>query len=107
MALWAVVARGSSDLALDLVLAVAFGDAKLAGYLALPFDLVPDFIPIAGQFDDEIIVAVVLRRAPEGRRHRAAARALARAAELAGLVLRLVGRPRGRAESRDAGSPQG
>jgi uncharacterized membrane protein YkvA (DUF1232 family) len=36
--------------------------AGLVGYLALPFDLVPDFIPVAGQLDDVIVVACVLRR---------------------------------------------
>jgi uncharacterized membrane protein YkvA (DUF1232 family) len=33
----------------------------LVGYLALPFDLVPDFIPVAGQLDDALLVALVLR----------------------------------------------
>lgn len=36
--------------------------AAVIPYLALPFDLVPDFIPLAGQLDDAVLVAFVLRR---------------------------------------------
>ena len=35
--------------------------ALLVAYLASPIDLVPDFIPVAGQLDDAILVGLVLR----------------------------------------------
>ncbi|HEU4975979.1 MAG TPA: DUF1232 domain-containing protein [Baekduia sp.] len=38
----------------------------LVAYLALPFDLVPDVIPVAGQLDDALIVALVLRAVLRG-----------------------------------------
>ena len=33
----------------------------LLAYLALPIDLIPDFIPVLGYADDAIVVAIVLR----------------------------------------------
>jgi len=35
--------------------------AAMVAYLVLPFDLVPDFIPVAGQLDDAVLRALVLR----------------------------------------------
>lgn len=37
--------------------------ALLLVYLALPIDLIPDFVPVIGYADDAIIVALVLRSA--------------------------------------------
>jgi uncharacterized membrane protein YkvA (DUF1232 family) len=36
------------------------------GYLALPIDLVPDFLPVAGQLDDAVVLAVALRLVVRG-----------------------------------------
>lgn len=38
----------------------------MIGYLAMPIDIVPDFIPVAGQLDDAILVALVLRAVMRG-----------------------------------------
>lgn len=33
----------------------------LLGYLAMPIDLVPDFVPVLGYADDAVVVAIALR----------------------------------------------
>jgi uncharacterized membrane protein YkvA (DUF1232 family) len=40
--------------------------AALIPYLAMPIDLVPDFVPVAGYLDDALIVAFVLRHVLRG-----------------------------------------
>lgn len=54
---------------LVVVAAVVGGAALLwllVAYLALPIDLVPDFIPVLGYADDAIVVALVLRSVVRG-----------------------------------------
>lgn len=63
----------------------------LLGYLLLPIDLIPDFIPVLGYADDALVVALALRSVA----HRAGADVVARhwPGTLAGLrtVQRLAG----------------
>lgn len=40
---------------------VRIGVLVVIGYLALPFDVVPDFIPVLGYADDILVVAITLR----------------------------------------------
>ncbi len=54
-----LVRRLAADKTLPTGVRVRLG--LLMAYLALPFDLIPDFIPVLGYADDAIIVAVVLR----------------------------------------------
>ncbi len=89
--------RGRSFLALSTRAKIDFGRALLddpsvplvnkvvlgivVGYLALPFDLIPDFIPVLGQFDDVLIVSaavlLLLKTIPPERFDAAIARAAA------------------------------
>jgi len=67
-----LVHRLAADRSLPLGVRVRL--ALLLGYLVLPIDLVPDFIPVLGYLDDAVIAAVALRSATR----RAGSDALAR-----------------------------
>lgn len=54
-----LVRRLAADRALDRGVRVRLW--LLLGYLALPFDLVPDALPVLGWADDAVVVALVLR----------------------------------------------
>jgi uncharacterized membrane protein YkvA (DUF1232 family) len=54
-----LVRRLAADQTLPRVVRVRLG--LLLGYLAIPIDVIPDFIPVLGYADDAIIVTAVLR----------------------------------------------
>lgn len=54
-----LVRRLAADRRLPRRNRVALG--LLAAYLIMPFDLIPDFVPVAGYLDDAILVLIVLR----------------------------------------------
>ncbi|HMJ36525.1 MAG TPA: YkvA family protein [Baekduia sp.] len=54
-----LVARLGSDRSLPRSVRVRLW--LLLAYLAMPFDLIPDFVPVLGYADDVIVVSLVLR----------------------------------------------
>jgi uncharacterized membrane protein YkvA (DUF1232 family) len=65
----------------------------LLGYLLLPIDLVPDFIPVLGYADDAIVVALALRSVVRRAGPDALARHWPGTAEGLAVVHRLAGLP--------------
>jgi uncharacterized membrane protein YkvA (DUF1232 family) len=63
----------------------------LLGYLALPIDLVPDFVPILGYADDVVIVALVLRSVVRRAGNEALRRHWPGSPQGLGVVLQLAG----------------
>jgi uncharacterized membrane protein YkvA (DUF1232 family) len=65
--------------------------ALLLAYLAVPIDLVPDFVPILGYADDAVIVALVLRSVVRRAGREAVERHWPGSPEGLGVLLRLAG----------------
>lgn len=63
----------------------------LLGYLLLPIDLVPDFIPVLGYADDAIIVVLVLRSVVRGAGREPVERHWPGSAEGLAVMCRLAG----------------
>ena len=70
---------------------VRFRFLALVAYLAVPFDLVPDFIPVLGYADDALAVALVLRSVVRKAGPEALDRHWPGTAQGLNLVKRLVG----------------
>jgi uncharacterized membrane protein YkvA (DUF1232 family) len=68
----------------------------LLGYLALPFDVVPDFIPVAGQLDDAVVVALALRAILRGAGFEMIEEHWPGPRSSLSLIFRLAGRPASR-----------
>ena len=67
----------------------------LLGYLLCPIDLVPDFVPVAGQLDDAIVLAIVLRHVVRAAGHGVIQEHWPGPARSLAVVLRLVQSPGG------------
>jgi uncharacterized membrane protein YkvA (DUF1232 family) len=70
----------------------------VAGYLAFPLDLIPDFLPVVGQLDDALVVALALRSLTRSAGPEVVAELWPGPPGSLAVVLRLAGRgPRDRA----------
>lgn len=78
----------------------------LLGYLAFPLDLVPDFIPVAGQADDLLAVALGLRAVLRGAGPQVVRELWPGPPESLGLLLRAAGRARAAGSSEEVGGPR-
>jgi uncharacterized membrane protein YkvA (DUF1232 family) len=67
--------------------------AAIVAYLLLPFDVVPDFVPVAGQLDDAVLLVLVLRGIARGAGPGVVAEHWPGPAGSLALILRLAGAP--------------